>query len=164
MKHIHFIGIGGIGMSGIAQIMLEKGYKVSGSDIKLSHITERLRLMGADIYCGHSENNVKGADTVVYSTAITDSNIEVQAALKAGAKIIKRAEMLGILMNKKRGIAVAGTHGKTTTTSMISYVFRWCGIHPTVIIGGELSSISSNAESGTDSHIIAEADESDASF
>lgn len=164
MKHIHFIGIGGIGMSGIAQIMLEKGYKVSGSDIKLSHITERLRLMGAEIFCGHSESNVKGADTVVYSTAITDSNLEVQAALKAGARIVKRAEMLGLLMNDKKGIAVAGTHGKTTTTSMISYVFRWCGIHPTVIIGGELSAISSNAESGTDSHIIAEADESDASF
>lgn len=164
MKHIHFVGIGGIGMSGIAQIMLERGYVVSGSDLKSSHITERLRLMGARVFLGHDAKNIEGSDTVVYSTAVSESNVEVKAAIDAGIRVIKRAEMLGILMNKSKGIAVAGTHGKTTTTSMISYVFRYNGINPTVVIGGELSAISSNASSGTDSHIIAEADESDASF
>lgn len=164
MQHIHFIGIGGIGMSGIAQIMIKKGYKVSGSDLKKSNLTENLEAIGAKIYYNHNESNIDGADTVVYSTAISENNIEVQAAQKAGIKIIKRAEMLGFLMNGKNGTAVAGTHGKTTTSSMISYVFKNIGLNPTVIIGGELSAITSNASSGTDPYVIAEADESDASF
>ncbi|MBR0519689.1 UDP-N-acetylmuramate--L-alanine ligase [bacterium] len=164
MQHIHFIGIGGIGMSGIAQIMLKKGYKVSGSDLKKSNLTENLEAIGAKIYYNHNESNIDGADTVVYSTAISENNIEVQAAQKAGIQIIKRAEMLGFLMNGKNGTAVAGTHGKTTTSSMISYVFKKIGLNPTVIIGGELSAITSNASSGTDPYVIAEADESDASF
>ena len=162
--NIDFIGIGGIGMSGIAQIMIKKGYKVSGSDLKKSNLTENLEAIGAKIYYNHNESNIDGADTVVYSTAISENNIEVQAAQKAGIQIIKRAEMLGFLMNGKNGTAVAGTHGKTTTSSMISYVFKHIGLNPTVIIGGELSAITSNASSGTDPYVIAEADESDASF
>ena len=164
MRHIHFIGIGGIGMSGIAQILIKKGYIVSGSDLKKSNLTENLETLGAKIYYNHNESNIDGADTVVYSTAISENNIEVQSAKKAGIHILKRAEMLGFLMNGKNGTAVAGTHGKTTTSSMISFVFKYLGLNPTVIIGGELSAITSNASSGTDPYMIAEADESDASF
>ncbi len=151
-------------MSGIAQIMLEKGYEVSGSDIKPSHITQRLQSMGAKIFTGHCAANIHGADTVVYSTAIPETNIEVKAALENNLTVVRRAVMLGMLMNAHRGIAVAGTHGKTTITSMISYVFQYNNLNPTSIIGGELAAINSNARFGTDSALIAEADESDASF
>ena len=164
MKHIHFIGIGGIGMSGIAQILLSKGYTVSGSDLKKSHITERLTNLGARIFYSHSGKNIENADTVVISSAISEKNPELAYARAKKIKVIQRAQMLSFLMEGQMGIAVAGTHGKTTTTSMIAYVMRSCGLDPTAIIGGELGAISSNASSGKGSYLVAEADESDASF
>lgn len=164
MKHIHFIGIGGIGMSGIAQILIAKGFTVSGSDLKSSHITVRLEGLGATVFYGHAPENIKGADTVVISSAIPKTNCELIAAKVHGLNILQRAEMLSFLMNDQLGIAVSGTHGKTTTTSMISHVMNYYNMQPTTIVGGELSSISSNAALGRGTYLIAEADESDASF
>ncbi len=164
MKHVHFIGIGGIGMSGIAQILISKGYTVSGSDLKRSHITDRLALAGASVYVGHSAANVFGADTVVISSAISEKNPELAFARENGLEVMQRAQVLGFLMQTQKGIAVAGTHGKTTTTSMISSVMRYNKLDPTVVVGGELASISSNASIGSGSYLVAEADESDASF
>lgn len=164
MRQIHFIGIGGIGMSGIAQILLSKGYKVSGSDLKKSHITERLASLGAKIFYSHSAENIENADTVVISSAISEKNVELSYARAKNIKVVQRAQMLSFLMDGHLGIAVAGTHGKTTTTSMLAYVMRSCGLDPTAIIGGELGVLSSNASSGNGSYLVAEADESDASF
>ncbi len=164
MKNIHFIGIGGIGMSGIAQILLAKGYSISGSDLKMSHITDRLIGCGATIYQGHNSQNIGSADTVVISSAIPETNPELVFAREKGLTILQRAEMLSFLMNDQIGIAVAGTHGKTTTTSMIAFVMNLAGLNPTAIIGGELTSISSNAALGAGTYLVAEADESDASF
>lgn len=163
-QHVHFIGIGGIGMSGIARVLLEMGWKVSGSDLKSSSITGGLEEMGARIYVGHRAENVSEAEIVVLSSAIPDENPEVQESLRRGLKIIQRCEMLAFLMRQKFGIAVAGTHGKTTTTSMVAKVMEAASLRPTVIIGGEVNDIGSNAKLGGGFHLVAEADESDASF
>ncbi len=164
VKNIHFIGIGGIGMSGIAEVIINMGFHVSGSDLKSSNITERLKSLGVDIRYGHREGNVGGADVVVYSSAVKRDNPEIMAAHEAHIPVIPRAEMLAELMKMKYGIAVAGTHGKTTTTSMIATVLYHGGKDPTVVIGGRLNSIGSNAKLGKGDYLLAEADESDGSF
>jgi UDP-N-acetylmuramate--alanine ligase len=162
--HIHFVGIGGIGMSGIAELLLNLGYKVSGSDIKSSEITRRLQRFGGIIFEGHSDEQFKGADVVVTSSAIGEDNPEVVAARKASIPIIPRAEMLAELMRLKYSVAVAGAHGKTSTTSIIASVLSQGGLDPTVVIGGKLKGIGSNALLGRGDFIVAEADESDGSF
>jgi len=156
--------MGGIGMSGIAKVLLEMGYTVSGSDLKVSHMLKKLELLGARCFIGHSADNVGDADVVVISSAIPEKNPEIVEARRRDIPVIQRAEMLGVLMRDKNGIAVAGTHGKTTTTSMIAAVLEHNGLDPTVVIGGELNDIGSNAKLGKDHYLIAEADESDASF
>ncbi|MFW6080711.1 MAG: UDP-N-acetylmuramate--L-alanine ligase [Desulfosalsimonas sp.] len=162
--HIHFVGIGGIGMSGIAELLLNLGYRVSGSDISESGTTRRLQELGGKIFSGHSPENVKGADVVVTSSAISRENAEVSAALAASVPVIPRAEMLAELMRLKYSVAVAGAHGKTSTTSMMAAVLEAGGLDPTVVIGGKLKSIGSNAVLGGGDFIVAEADESDGSF
>nr|HID59906.1 UDP-N-acetylmuramate--L-alanine ligase [Desulfobacterales bacterium] len=162
--HIHFIGIGGIGMSGIAELLLNLGYRVSGSDIRTSEITERLQRLGATIYKGHSDEHVKGANVVVVSSAIRPENPELVAARAALIPIIPRAEMLAELMRIKYGIAVAGAHGKTTTTSIIGAILEEAGFDPTMVVGGRLNSLGTNARLGEGDFIVAEADESDGSF
>lgn len=164
MRHIHFIGMGGIGMSGIAKVLLEMGYAVSGSDLKVSHMLKKLELLGARCFIGHNADNIGAADVVVVSSAIPEHNPEIVEARRKDIPVIQRAEMLGCLMREKYGIAVAGTHGKTTTTSMIAAVLEHNGLDPTVVIGGELNDIGSNAKLGKDQYLLAEADESDASF
>ena len=163
-QHVHFIGIGGIGMSGIARVLLEMGWKVSGSDLRSSSITGGLEEMGARIYVGHRAENIADAEVVVLSSAIPNENPEVQEALRKNLKIVQRCEMLAFLMRQKFGIAVAGTHGKTTTTSMVAKVLETAKFRPTVIIGGEVNDMGSNAKLGGGYHLVAEADESDASF
>jgi UDP-N-acetylmuramate--alanine ligase len=162
--HIHFVGIGGIGMSGIAELLLNLGYRVSGSDVKSSDITDRLKTMGGTIFKGHAAENIKGADVVVVSSAIDPENPEVQAAGQASIPVIPRAEMLAELMRLKYSIAIAGAHGKTSTTSIVASVLAEGGLDPTVVIGGKLKSIGSNAVLGKGDFIVAEADESDGSF
>lgn len=162
--HIHFIGIGGSGMSGLASILLDSGYKISGSDIVTSKITKRLTDKGATIFKGHNENNVEKADLVVISSAIPESNPEIRGAKDRKITIIKRAEMLARLMDNKYGIAIAGTHGKSTTASMISLLLEKSGFDPTVVVGGELNNFKNNAKLGKGNHIVVEADESDGSF
>lgn len=162
--HIHFVGIGGIGMSGIAELLLTLGYTVSGSDLKLGPITKRLEKRGATIYQGHSSEQIKGASVVVTSTAITASNPEVIAAREQSIQIISRAEMLAELMRIKYAIAVSGAHGKTSTTSMIAQILNQAGLDPTVVIGGLLKNLDTNALHGKGDFIVAEADESDGSF
>lgn len=162
--HIYFVGIGGIGMSGIAELLLNLGYRVSGSDIKSSEITERLKSKGGTIFKGHSKENIKGADVVVMSSAIGPDNPEVVAAKKSSIPLIPRAEMLAELMRLKYSIAVAGAHGKTSTTSIVASVLAKGGLDPTVVIGGKLKSIDTNALLGQGDFIVAEADESDGSF
>lgn len=162
--HIHFVGVGGIGMSGIAELLLNLGYQVSGSDIKISEITERLRSLGGRIFEGHRVEQVGEADVVVISSAINEENPEVQAARQAAIPVIPRAEMLAELMRLKYSVAVAGAHGKTTTTSLVASVLGQGGFDPTVVIGGKLKSIGSNALLGRGDFIVAEADESDGSF
>ena len=162
--HIHFVGIGGIGMSGIAELLLNLGYKVSGSDIQSSDITERLKSLGGKIYEGHAQKHVSGADVVVTSSAVDSTNPEVQAAEQASIPVIPRAEMLAELMRLKYSIAIAGAHGKTSTTSIVASVLAKGGLDPTVVIGGKLKSIGSNAVLGQGDYIVAEADESDGSF
>lgn len=161
---LHFVGIGGIGMSGIAEVFLNQGYRISGSDIAESPTTRRLSDLGARIAIGHRAENVLGADVVVVSSAIKSSNPELAESRKLRIPTIPRAEMLGELMRGKTGIAVAGTHGKTTTTSMIATVLTSAGLDPTVVIGGKLDSIGSNAKLGQGQLVVAEADESDGSF
>lgn len=164
-KLIHFIGIGGTGMSAIARILLEKGYKISGTDLKESINTSRLKDFGAKIYYGHAEANVREAGLVVISSAIQSDNIELIAALNHKIPVFKRAEMLGFLMNQfQHKIAVAGTHGKTTTTSMITRIFDYCHKVPTYLIGGDMNDFGGNAALGKTDYFIAEADESDGSF
>jgi UDP-N-acetylmuramate--alanine ligase len=162
--HIHFVGIGGIGMSGIAELLLNIGYKVSGSDSSSSDITRRLERLGGIIFKGHSAEQIRGADVVVTSSAIGPGNPEVIAAGQASIPVIPRAEMLAELMRLKYSVAVAGAHGKTSTTSIIASVLGKGGLDPTVVIGGKLKSIDSNALLGKGDYIVAEADESDGSF
>ena len=162
--HIHFVGIGGIGMSGIAELLLNLGYKVSGSDVKRSDITDRLKELGGAIFKGHAVENIKGADVVVVSSAIDPDNPEIQAAGQLSIPVIPRAEMLAELMRLKYSIAIAGAHGKTSTTSIVASVLAEGGLDPTVVIGGKLKSIGSNAVLGEGDFIVAEADESDGSF
>ncbi len=164
IQHIHFVGIGGIGMSGIAEVLLNLGYRVSGSDLRESDITRRLQDLGATVCYGHRRENIKAADVVVMSSAIFENNPEVQAAKKRFIPVIPRAEMLAELMRMKYGIAVAGTHGKTTTTSLIATILGYGNLDPTVVIGGRLNSIGSNAKLGQGEFLVAEADESDGSF
>ncbi|WP_137670542.1 UDP-N-acetylmuramate--L-alanine ligase [Paenibacillus naphthalenovorans] len=163
-EHIHFIGIGGYGMSAIAKVMLEMGYQVSGSDLAQQELTEKLAAKGAQVFIGHEAQNVKGADVVVYSTALSKDNVEMVAAEELNIPILHRAQMLARLMNAKKGIAVAGAHGKTTTSSMIALVLERCGQDPTFIIGGEIMNVGSNAKAGKGEWVVAEADESDGSF
>lgn len=162
--HIHFVGIGGIGMSGIAELLLNTGYQVSGSDEASSEITENLKKLGGIVYKGHAGEQIQGADVVVISSAIGKDNPEVLAARKAAVPVIPRAEMLAELMRLKFSVAVAGAHGKTTTTSIVSSVLAEGGLDPTVVIGGRLKSIGTNAVLGKGDFIVAEADESDGSF
>jgi UDP-N-acetylmuramate--alanine ligase len=162
--HIHFVGIGGIGMSGIAELLLNLGYKVSGSDLKSSDITARLKALGGTIFKGHAAENIKEADVVVVSSAIDPQNPEIKAAGQASIPVIPRAEMLAELMRLKYSIAIAGAHGKTSTTSIVASVLAEGGLDPTVVIGGKLKSIGSNAVLGEGDFIVAEADESDGSF
>ena len=162
--HIHFVGIGGIGMSGIAELLLNLGYKVSGSDLQTSEITERLKDLGGVIFAGHGADQISGADVVVTSSAVGRDNPEVLAAEHISIPVIPRAEMLAELMRLKYSVAIAGAHGKTTTTSMVASVLAQGGLDPTVVIGGKLKSIGSNAVLGKGDFIVAEADESDGSF
>jgi len=164
VKHIHFVGIGGIGMSGIAEVLLNLSYTISGSDIEMSDITSRLESLGATICRGHRPSNLIDADVVVKSTAVGESNPEVMEAHRRNIPVIPRAEMLAELLKMKYSIAVSGSHGKTTTTSMISTVLAHGGLDPTMVIGGRLDSIGSNARLGEGDIIVAEADESDGSF
>jgi UDP-N-acetylmuramate--alanine ligase len=164
IKHIHFVGIGGIGMSGIAEVLLNLGYRVSGSDMKESDITERLRKLGGEIFIGHRSENITTPHVVVISSAVTKDNVEVVAAREKQVPVIPRAEMLAELMRLKYGVAIAGAHGKTTTTSMVATVLAAGGIDPTVVIGGKLNSLGTNAKLGQGEFLVAEADESDGSF
>ena len=164
IKHIHFVGIGGIGMSGIAEVLLNLGYKVSGSDMKESDTTERLRKLGGEIFIGHRAENITSPHVVVISSAVKTDNVEVVAAREKRVPVIPRAEMLAELMRLKYGVAIAGAHGKTTTTSMVATVLAAGGIDPTVVIGGKLNSIGTNAKLGQGEFLVAEADESDGSF
>ena len=163
-QRVHFIGIGGIGMSGIAEILLTMGYMVSGSDLKRSSATDRLAKLGATIYVGHEESNAIACDVVVASSAVSVTNPEVMEAKRRKTPVIQRAEMLAELMRLKYGIAVAGMHGKTTTTSMIAAVLAGGGLDPTVVVGGRVDALGSNARLGTSQYLVAEADESDRSF
>lgn len=164
IERIHFVGIGGIGMSGIAEVLLNLGYRVSGSDLRESDITQRLAGLGGEIAIGHRGENVADADVVVISSAVRDDNPEVVEARRRMIPVIPRAEMLAELMRMKYGIAVAGTHGKTTTTSMIATVLTHGGIDPTIVIGGKLNTLGTNAKLGKGEYLVAEADESDGSF
>ncbi len=164
VKRVHFVGIGGAGMSGIAEVLLTQGYEVSGSDVALTATTRRLSELGARIAAGHEARNVAGADVVVVSTAVAADNPEVLAARERGVPVVPRALMLAELMRLKQGIAVAGTHGKTTTTSLIASVLAEGGLDPTFVIGGRLLSAGVNARLGKGDFLVAEADESDASF
>src|SRR5271165_2736847 len=164
IQQIHFVGIGGIGMSGIAEVLLNLGYKVSGSDLKHSGVTERLAGLGAVVFEGHRAENIAGAEVVVTSSAIAAENPEVVEAHKLHVPVIQRAEMLAELMRLKYGIAIAGMHGKTTTTSMVAAVLAGGGLDPTVVVGGRVDAMGSNARLGKSQYLVAEADESDRSF
>lgn len=164
IKRIHFVGIGGSGMCGIAEVLLNQGYQVTGSDLSESPNTRRLSSLGAEIYMGHSEDNLNQVDVVVTSSAVTEENPEVIAARDKRIPLVPRAEMLAELMRFRHGIAVAGTHGKTTTTSLIASVFAEGELDPTFVIGGRLNSAGTNAQLGASRYLVAEADESDASF
>jgi UDP-N-acetylmuramate--alanine ligase len=164
IQRIHFVGIGGIGMSGIAEVLLTLGYKVSGSDLKHSPVTERLSRLGAIIFEGHRAENITGSEVVVASSAIGHDNPEIAAAHAQHIPVIQRAEMLAELMRLKYGIAIAGMHGKTTTTSMVAAVLAAGGLDPTVVVGGRVDAMGSNARLGKSHYLVAEADESDRSF
>src|SRR6266702_42851 len=164
IQRIHFVGIGGIGMSGIAEVLLNLGYKISGSDLKQSAVTDRLRALGAIVSEGHCAENLAGAEVVVTSSAINAGNPEVEEARRLHVPVIRRAEMLAELMRLKYGIAIAGMHGKTTTTSMVAAVLAAGGLDPTVVVGGRVDAMGSNARLGRSQYLVAEADESDRSF
>lgn len=163
-ERIHFVGIGGAGMSAIAVVLLAKGIQVSGSDLKESRNTRRLQQMGAHVFIGHRPENVDDTDILVVSSAIPERNPELKRARELGLEVLPRAAMLNLLMQDGKGIAVAGTHGKTTTTSMVAMIMREAGLDPTYIVGGELNDVGSNAHAGAGEYIVAEADESDGSF
>src|SRR5712664_564663 len=163
-QQIHFVGIGGAGMSGIAEILLNLGYRVTGSDLRRGETIERLEMLGAKVFIGHEALHVEGAHVVVYSSAVACDNVEIQAARQRAIPVIPRAEMLAELMRLKYGIAVAGTHGKTTTTSMVGAVLAEGRFDPTIVVGGRVSSLGSNARLGQGEFLVAEADESDGSF
>ena len=164
IQRIHFVGIGGIGMSGIAEVLLNLGYKISGSDLRSSAVTQRLAALGATTFEGHAAGNITGADVVVTSSAIPVDNPEVSEARRLHVPVIQRAEMLAELMRLKYGIAIAGMHGKTTTTSMVAAVLASGGLDPTVVVGGRVDAMGSNARLGKSQYLVAEADESDRSF
>jgi UDP-N-acetylmuramate--alanine ligase len=164
VQHIHLIGIGGSGMAGIAEVLLNLGYTVSGSDMRPSVATERLVRLGATVHFGHEAGNIAGADVITVSTAIGNENPEVRAAREARVPVVRRAEMLAELMRFRYGIAIAGTHGKTTTTSLVAAVLAEGGLDPTFVVGGKVKSADANARLGEGAYLVAEADESDASF
>src|SRR5271165_3861726 len=164
IRCIHFVGIGGSGMGGIAEVLLNLGYAVQGSDLKANAVTQRLARLGASVFIGHDAEHLGQADVVVVSTAVNRANPEVAAALARRIPVVARAEMLGELMRFRYSIAVAGTHGKTTTTSLVASVLAEGGLDPTFVIGGRLQSADSNARLGAGRYLVAEADESDASF
>src|SRR4029453_1837421 len=164
IQRVHFVGMGGIGMSGIAEVLLNLGYKISGSDLKSSAVTQRLATLGATIFEGHPAENVAGAEVIVTSSAISPDNPEVAEAGKLHIPVIQRAEMLAELMRLKYRIAIAGMHGKTTTTSMVAAVLAAGGLDPTVVVGGRVDALGSNARIGKSQYLVAEADESDRSF
>jgi len=164
IKTIHFVGIGGSGMSGIAEVLLNLGFNISGSDINQNSVVDHLQKLGANVVIGHAAKNLKGVDVVVQSTAIGEDNIEIISAHENRIPVLPRAEMLAELMRSNKGIAVSGTHGKTTTTSLVASIFAEAGFDPTFIIGGKLNSAGTNARLGEGQYLIAEADESDASF
>jgi UDP-N-acetylmuramate--alanine ligase len=164
LRRVHFVGIGGIGMGGIAEVMKHLGYDISGSDVQPNAMTHRLEELGVKVFIGHAATNVQGCDVIVRSTAIHEENLEIIAARELGIPIVRRAEMLGELMRFRQGIAIAGTHGKTTTTSLCASLLAEGGLEPTFVIGGRLNSIGTNAGLGSGDYLVAEADESDASF
>ncbi len=161
---VHFIGIGGAGMSGLARVLLDQGINVRGSDLNGTPVTERLRHLGATVYTGHCADNIGDAELVIVSTAIDPANPELRAATEKGVPVIHRADLLALLMDRRRGIAIAGAHGKTTTTAMLALVMEKCRLDPTILIGGELTNIGGNAKLGRGEYLVAEADESDKSF
>lgn len=163
-QHIHFIGIGGYGMSAIAKVLLEMGYKVTGSDVAMSALGQKLQDQGADIHIGHAPEKVHGADLLVYSSAVSQDDVELVEARKLEIPVLHRSEMLARLLNERKGIAVAGAHGKTTTSSMIALVMEECEADPTYIIGGEIVNLGTNAKAGKSEYVVAEADESDGTF
>ncbi|HEV8307004.1 MAG TPA: UDP-N-acetylmuramate--L-alanine ligase [Methylomirabilota bacterium] len=163
-QQIHFVGIGGAGMSGIAEVLLTLGYRVTGSDQKRNEVVERLERLGAKVFIGHAASQIEGAHVVVYSSAVARDNPELQAARQRSIPVIRRAEMLAELMRVKYGIAIAGTHGKTTTTSMVGAVLAEAGLDPTVVVGGRVTAFGANARLGQGEFLVAEADESDGSF
>ncbi|MBW1784796.1 MAG: UDP-N-acetylmuramate--L-alanine ligase, partial [Deltaproteobacteria bacterium] len=165
VRHIHFVGIGGIGMSGLAELLINLGYDVSGSDLKATDVTRRLANLGGKIFEGHHKDHIEGADVVVYSSAVAIDNPEISGAADRHIPVIPRAEMLAELMRLKYGVAVAGAHGKTTTTSMVASILTCGQLDPTVVIGGRLDIWGgSNAKLGQGDILVAEADESDGSF
>src|SRR4030043_296633 len=164
IQHIHFVGVGGIGMSGIAEVLLNLGYHISGSDIKETEVTRRLQSLGCEISYGHRRENLKEADVVVVSSAVRQDNPEVEAAEERLIPVIPRAEMLAELMRMKVGVAISGTHGKTTTTSLVGEVLAAGGLAPTVIVGGRLRRLESGVMQGQSDFLVAEADEYDHSF
>jgi UDP-N-acetylmuramate--alanine ligase len=164
IRHIHFVGIGGAGMSGIAEVLLNLGYTISGSDLSDSAALKRLQSLGIQTHVGHDAQNIVGADAVVTSTAVHADNPEVVAAHAKLIPVVPRAVMLAELMRLKTGVAIAGTHGKTTTTSLVASVLAEAGMDPTFVIGGKLNSAGANAKLGSGDYIVVEADESDASF
>ncbi len=164
IQRVHFVGVGGVGMNGIAEVLVNQGFDVSGSDLRESRATRHLRKLGANIFIGHAAEQITGVDVLVVSTAVPESNPEVQAAREARIPVVPRAEMLAELMRFKRGIAVAGTHGKTTTTSLAASILAEAGMDPTFVIGGVVNAWGSNARLGQGEYLLAEADESDGSF
>ncbi|HBY49990.1 MAG TPA: UDP-N-acetylmuramate--L-alanine ligase, partial [Alcanivorax sp.] len=164
IRGIHFVGIGGAGMCGIAEVLANQGYAISGSDIKESPVVDHLRSLGARVEIGHRAENIGDADVVVTSSAVNTENLEVAEAHARRVPVVPRAEMLAELMRFRHGIAVAGTHGKTTTTSMVAAILGEAGLDPTFVIGGRLNSAGTNARLGQSRYLVAEADESDASF